>query len=91
MRDQHRARTRLPLLAVQLRRASDPADRARSLDHLALALSAHDPRRAQERGYALLEDSQGELITSAQDARAAGHVRIGFADGSVGARIEDET
>jgi len=89
-RDMGRARTRLPAFASELRRAGELTDRARSLDHLALALSAHDPRRAQERGYALVEDTHGELVTSAAAGRAAGRVRIGFADGTLDATVEGE-
>ena len=88
-RERERARARLPELTGGLRRAAELDGRARSLEHLALALSGHDPRRAQERGYALVESLGGELVTSAQDARAAGRVRIGFADGTVGATIEE--
>jgi exodeoxyribonuclease VII large subunit len=89
-RDRRRTRALLPGLTAELRRASELDARARSLDHLALALSAHDPRRAQERGYALVEDTHGELITSAEAARAAHRVRIGFADGTLEATIDGE-
>ncbi len=89
VRDRARARARLQPVATELRRASELDARARSLDHLALALSAHDPKRAQERGYALIEDRDGELVTSAAAARAAEHVRIGFADGKLDATVDE--
>ena len=68
---------------------ADAAERRRGLDGLALALTAHDPRRVLERGYAMVDDGAGELIGSAARAREAGSVRITFADASVPARIEE--
>lgn len=68
----------------------DAVVRRRSLDGLALALEAHDPRRVLERGYAVVEDRAGELVTSAARAREAAELRITFADDSVHARIEDD-
>jgi exodeoxyribonuclease VII large subunit len=63
------------------------------LERLGLALSAHDPERTLERGYALVETDPGgggaELIATAAAARRAGAVRVRFADGSVPARITD--
>jgi exodeoxyribonuclease VII large subunit len=54
-----------------------------------VALRAHDPERTLERGYARAEDPGGEPLTSAEAAARAGHMRVRFADGSVGARVED--
>src|SRR4051794_24973052 len=42
--------------------------RRRDLARLAATLTAHDPQRTLERGYALLEDPRGEPITSAAAA-----------------------
>jgi exodeoxyribonuclease VII large subunit len=61
--------------------------RTGDLERLFLALSAHDPDRTLERGYALVEDLDGELITTAAAARRAEDVRLRFADGRVPARI----
>ena len=56
-----------------------------------LALAAHDPQRTLARGYALVEDpASGHPVSSAAAARAAGRVRLRFADDAVAARIEDE-
>jgi exodeoxyribonuclease VII large subunit len=55
-----------------------------------VAFRAHDPERTLERGYALAEDAGGEPVTTAADAIAAGRVRLRFADGGVGAKIEPE-
>ena len=48
-----------------------------------LTLRAHDPERTLERGYALAETADGEPVTTAAAAVAAGAVRLRFADGRV--------
>jgi exodeoxyribonuclease VII large subunit len=75
----------------RLRHAADTATarRERDLERLALALAAHDPERTLERGYALVEDAGGEVLTSAEQARAARSVRLRFHDGRVRAEVED--
>jgi len=65
--------------------------RATTLERLRLALDAHDPARTLERGYALVEGPDGALVTSAADARAAGAVRLRFADAAVDATISPPT
>jgi exodeoxyribonuclease VII large subunit len=62
--------------------------RPAELERLRLALAAHDPQRTLARGYALVEDPAGEPVTTATAARAAGRVRLRFADDAVGARID---
>ena len=52
-------------------------------------LRAHDPERTLERGYALAETAEGEPVTSVATATAAGRVRLRFADGAVGAKIDE--
>jgi exodeoxyribonuclease VII large subunit len=68
--------------AVQMQRAA-------TLERLRIALDAHDPARTVERGYALVTDEAGEVVTSAAAARAAGRVALGFADAAVDATIRD--
>ncbi len=68
---------------------AETAARRRSLDGLALAVGAHDPRRVLERGYAMVDDREGDVVTTAARAREAGDVRITFADGSLDATIEE--
>ncbi len=63
--------------------------RPRELERLALALAAHDPQRTLERGYALVQSPAGEPLSSAARAREQAQVRLRFADGDVGARIEE--
>nr|WP_281381650.1 exodeoxyribonuclease VII large subunit [Conexibacter arvalis] len=78
---------------ARLRHGADAATvrRRRDLERLALALAAHDPERTLERGYALVEDRAGEVVTSAEQARAAGAVELRFHDGRVRADVEDAT
>ncbi len=68
---------------------SDRLARRRELERLALALAAHDPQRTLARGYALVEDRFGELVTSAARARRSREVSLRFHDGSVPARVEE--
>jgi exodeoxyribonuclease VII large subunit len=60
--------------------------RRRDLDRLAVALSAHDPQRALERGYALVEDASGEPVTSAAAVRALPVLALRLHDGRVAVR-----
>jgi exodeoxyribonuclease VII large subunit len=65
-------------------------ERRRTALHRAeVALRAHEPERTLERGYALVEDRAGEPVTGAAGAVAAERVKLRFADGSVGATIEE--
>lgn len=64
--------------------------RRQALERIELTLRAHDPERTLERGYALAESEDGEPVTSAAAAAAAGTVRLRFADGRVKAGIEGD-
>jgi len=64
------------------------AARSTALDGFTLALAAHDPERVVERGYAVVDDRQGNVLTSAEAARAAGEVQLLFADAAVDATID---
>jgi exodeoxyribonuclease VII large subunit len=66
---------------------ADRDKRRRDLARLTLALAAHDPERTLERGYALVQDSSGEALSSAAATRAAGELGLRFHDGTVGARV----
>ena len=63
---------------------------ATRLSALASALTAHDPARTLERGYALVTDRAGEIVTSAAAARRAGDVCLRFGDAAVDATITDD-
>jgi exodeoxyribonuclease VII large subunit len=68
----------------------DAERRRAALDGVAAALAAHDPERTVARGYAVVDDGSGAIVTSAEQARQAGHVRLFFGDGRVGARIDPD-
>jgi exodeoxyribonuclease VII large subunit len=70
-------------------RGSGAAARQAKLDALRFALAAHDPQRLVERGYALVEDDAGELLTSAAETRAAGRAALRFHDGRVRTKVEE--
>src|SRR5690242_12139160 len=50
--------------ATERARTSDRATRRRELERLALALAAHDPERTLARGYALVDDRDGQALGS---------------------------
>jgi exodeoxyribonuclease VII large subunit len=87
-------RTRVARRALVLDRKAEAARRdargATRLSALAMALAAHDPERTLERGYALVTDPAGELVTSAAAAHRAGAVRLRFSDAGVDATIRDD-
>ncbi|MDO9369571.1 MAG: exodeoxyribonuclease VII large subunit [Sphingopyxis sp.] len=57
-------------------------DRAR-LEGLGRLLDSLDPRALLSRGYAMVRDTGGAIVTTAAKARSAGHLRLQFADGEV--------
>ena len=81
--------------ALVLRRAADRAAgpdlkrRHEALRRAVVALRAHEPERTLERGYALAEDAEGEPVTTAGAARAAGRISLRFSDGRVAMRPTD--
>ncbi|WP_260581723.1 exodeoxyribonuclease VII large subunit [Sphingopyxis sp. PET50] len=62
-------------------------DRAR-LEGLGRLLDSLDPRALLSRGYAMVRDAGGAIVTSAGTARGAGHLRLLFADGEVPVAVE---
>src|SRR3954453_13846172 len=68
---------------------AERAARASRLEGLAAALAAHDPERVLERGFSVVDDGEGSVVTTAEAARGAGRVRLTFSDDSVRARIEE--
>ncbi|WP_432768824.1 MAG: exodeoxyribonuclease VII large subunit [Sphingopyxis sp.] len=57
-------------------------DRAR-IEGLGRLLVGLDPRALLSRGYAMVRDAGGAIVTTAGKARGAGHLRLQFADGEV--------
>jgi exodeoxyribonuclease VII large subunit len=84
--------TRASALARRAAAAGGPelAARRTALDGFTLALAAHDPERVVERGYAVVDDRQGNVLTTAEAARSARDVRLYFADAAVNATIEED-
>lgn len=65
-------------------------DRDRALlEGLGRLLGSLDPRALLSRGYAMVRDSGGAIVTTAGKARGAGHLRLQFADGEVPVQISD--
>jgi exodeoxyribonuclease VII large subunit len=89
--DQRRVAQRGLVLSRKATAASGPeaAQRRAALDGLAAALAAHDPERTVARGYAIVDDGAGGIVTSAAQARALGDVRLFFGDGPAAAQIKD--
>lgn len=59
-------------------------DRDRALlEGLGRLLVSLDPRALLSRGYAMVRDGGGAIVTTAAKARAAGHLQLQFADGEV--------
>ncbi|HEY8809108.1 MAG TPA: exodeoxyribonuclease VII large subunit, partial [Solirubrobacterales bacterium] len=85
-------RLALVVLSRAARRAAgaDADSKREALRRAQVAFRAHEPERTLERGYALAEDSGGEPVTSAAAALAARHVKLRFADGGVGAEIDQD-
>ena len=82
--------TRATVIYRAARRGSAAARAPARLGALAAALAAHDPDRTLERGYALVTDGGGDVVTSAAAARRAGAVSLRFGDAAVGATICSE-
>jgi exodeoxyribonuclease VII large subunit len=90
--DRERVGRRAVVLSRKAQAAVGPETQKRrtALDGLAAALAAHDPERTVARGYAIVEDGEGGVVTSARQAREAGHVRLSFGDGRVSAHIDSD-
>ncbi|HET8566008.1 MAG TPA: exodeoxyribonuclease VII large subunit [Solirubrobacterales bacterium] len=67
---------------------ADMEKRRAALQRALVTLRAHEPERTLERGYALVEAADRGPLASAEAAAAAGEVRLRFADGSVGAKVD---
>lgn len=88
-RDLTRTRALVLDRKVDAMRGPELRRRRATLESLASALAAHDPKRTLQRGYAMVEDESGAPVESVSRAKATGKVTIEFADGKVGAEIEN--
>ena len=84
------ARERLGVADGRLRRAiaADVKRERQRLDAQAQLLRALSHKGVLARGFALVRDSEGHAVRTAEAARALARVEIEFADGTVGAHIE---
>ncbi|QEC50044.1 exodeoxyribonuclease VII large subunit [Baekduia soli] len=89
--DRERVARRGVVLARKTAAAAGPETQARraALDGLASALAAHDPERTVARGYAIVDDGAGGVVTSAAQAGRLRDVRLFFGDGRADAEIKD--
>jgi exodeoxyribonuclease VII large subunit len=97
--DQHiaRQRARLHQGARELRAAgnrqlairTEGTDRHRLVIDRKAEAAKREPEQMLERGYALVEDRAGELVTSAEAARKLRDLTIRFHDASVRAAVDD--
>lgn len=62
---------------------------ATRLDSLNRALTHLDPHAVLHRGYSLVTDEQGAIVREAARLQTGDRLRIGFAQGSAGVRVED--
>ena len=58
------------------------------LDQTFKLVEALNPRHVLDRGYALVTDRAGGVLSSAAAARKAGALTVRFGDGEVAARVE---
>ncbi len=79
------------LAAAQVRVVgSDLPRRLEANARFATTLDAHHPERVIERGYAVVRDRGGRLLTSAVAARASGRIKIRFSDDTVEAEVPND-
>lgn len=64
------------------------AQSRQALDNHRIKLVAFDPRHALKRGFVWVHAASGELVRSVDQAKAAGSLRLSFADGDVKAKVE---
>lgn len=86
------AATRAEVLRRKAQAAAGPENEARrrALAAVTAALDGADPKTVLARGYAIVESPAGEPVTSAGEARSQDRVKLRFADGEVGAKIEGD-
>ena len=84
--------TRAEVLRRKAQAAAGPEtdDRRRALAAYTAAIDGADPKGVLARGYAIVERPDGEPLTSAEAARRQSAVKLKFADGEVGAKIDGD-
>jgi len=74
----------------QLALRAERTDRHRLVIERKAEAAEREPQQMLERGYALVEDAAGELVTSADAARRLRELTLRFHDARVRARVEDD-
>jgi exodeoxyribonuclease VII large subunit len=74
----------------QLAIRTERTDRHRLVIERKAEAAKHEPQQMLERGYALVEDPTGELVTSAEAARRLRELTVRFHDARVRTRVEDD-
>jgi exodeoxyribonuclease VII large subunit len=72
----------------QIALRSERTDRHRLVIERKAEAAKREPQQMLERGYALVEDREGELVTSAEAARAARELSVRFHDDRVNVRTD---
>lgn len=84
---------RVAAAGARLNRAGSArvAERRSRLELLSGTLAAHDPDRVLGRGYALVSGAdEGQVVSSAAEARGVGRLRVRFSDDHVEVEVSDE-
>jgi exodeoxyribonuclease VII large subunit len=72
---------------LQLHMRHDLRNRRAALNHFGERLTGLDPAHILRRGYALIKDSAGSLITSAKQVKLGQEIAVQLADGSLDAQV----
>ena len=83
------AKERLNRLGDQLLRSMDAtmAKRRQGLAHIQATLQAADPKRVLERGYSMVQDDQGTVVSSIAGLAKGQTIQLQFADGLAAADV----
>ena len=77
------------LLAYELLTGAGPFSGASPQDTLAAQLRALDPQHTLARGYAIVRDAAGAIVTDAARLAARDRIEIAVARGRIGADVTD--
>jgi exodeoxyribonuclease VII large subunit len=73
---------------LQLHMRHDLQNRRAALDHFSERLTGLDPAHVLRRGYALVKDSAGSLISSAKQVKLGQDIAVQLSDGTLDARVQ---
>ena len=83
------AKERLNRLSHQLQRSMETtvSSRRQRLAHLEATLNAAHPKRVLERGYSMVQDEKGAVISDVADLNEGQTIQLQFADGQAAADV----